>query len=109
LAPMLGLLFTATMSRSRRVRDADGTSYVVQRCDGSVSFRAISTFPHGVRLELGTAVAYYWTHRAGVTVEDNLQIVAGCTCIRSVDQRSSLGVPFPDEADHAARRHASTL
>jgi hypothetical protein len=73
LAPMLGLPITATMSRSRRVRDADGTSHVVQRCDGSVSFRAISTFPHGIRLELGTADAYYWTHRAVVTVEDNLQ------------------------------------
>jgi hypothetical protein len=73
LAPMLGLPITATMSRSRRVRDADGTSHVVRRCDGSVSFRAISTFPHGVRLELGTAAAYYTGCNRELDVTESLR------------------------------------
>ena len=77
LAPMLGLPIAAAMSRSRRVREADGTSRVVRRCDGSGPFRAISTFPNGVRIALGTAAAHYTGSNRQLDVTASLQAFDG--------------------------------
>jgi hypothetical protein len=59
LAPLLKLPVTAARSKSVRVRDGNGMSHVKRQSASTVPFKAITTFPYGVRRELGTARAYY--------------------------------------------------
>ena len=59
LAPLLQLNVTAARSKTKRVRDAQGHSRVVRVSDSTVPFKAIATFPRGVRIALGTAAEYY--------------------------------------------------
>jgi hypothetical protein len=63
LAPLLQLNVTAARSRTKRIRDAEGHSRVTRVSDSTVPFRAIATFPRGVRIALGSAAEYYTVPR----------------------------------------------
>jgi len=59
IAPKIGLAgLVAAPSRTKRVRDDEGRSRVVRSCAAGVPFKALATFPGGVRRHLGQTDCY---------------------------------------------------